>query len=61
MCDCQGWFHEEGCPQELAFWWDDNAQHSMHWTGGESAPLQAESTPEVLSPSLAVSARPTCQ
>lgn len=39
----------------------DAAQQSMHWTGGESAARPAESTPEVLSPSLAESARPTCQ
>jgi len=25
------------------------SQQSMHWIGGEAAPLQAESTPEVLS------------
>jgi len=59
------------CCYESCFCWgvqeliasvaEDAAQQSMHWTGGESAPLQAESTPEVLSPSLAVSTPPTCQ
>jgi len=56
----------DDCKQELekseGIWFDGHdAEQSMHWTGGESAPLQAESTPEVLSPSLALSTPPTCQ